>query len=63
MKAEPFLSPRIQRWPVPPGHGQDVQIFRVFPSRQRRGPENQEVSVCVCEYVFTEKALEPSRQR
>uniref|UniRef100_A0A8D0PCD4 6-phosphofructo-2-kinase/fructose-2,6-biphosphatase 4 n=1 Tax=Sus scrofa TaxID=9823 RepID=A0A8D0PCD4_PIG len=35
----------IQRWPVPPGHGQDVQIFRVFPSRQRRGPENQECAL------------------
>lgn len=27
VKAEPLLSPRIQRWPVSPGHGQDVQIF------------------------------------
>lgn len=27
VKAEPLLSPRIQRWPVSPGHGQDIQIF------------------------------------
>jgi hypothetical protein len=27
VKAEPLFPPRIQRWPVSPGHSQDIQIF------------------------------------